>query len=63
MAIDKISEAPSLATSPRISFSHNLCHKDIAATTTANNDFNSDFDLCISNSTDTETLNTWNQQK
>ncbi|XP_019239088.1 PREDICTED: uncharacterized protein LOC109219125 [Nicotiana attenuata] len=55
MAIDMISEAPSLTTSPRISFSHNLHHKDVAATTTASSDFNSEFDFCISNSTDTET--------
>ncbi|XP_009777132.1 uncharacterized protein [Nicotiana sylvestris] len=55
MAIDMISEAPSLTTSPRISFSHNLCHKDIATTTNASNDFNSEFDFCISSSTDTET--------
>ncbi|PHT47450.1 hypothetical protein CQW23_11658 [Capsicum baccatum] len=60
MAIDMISEAPSLATSPRISFSHNL------STTTNTNihDYpqvqepgssSSEFDFCISNTTDTET--------
>ncbi|CAN4086693.1 unnamed protein product [Withania somnifera] len=60
MAIDMISKAPSLATSPRISFSHDL------TTTNTNNihDYpkvqepgfsTSEFDFCISSNTDTET--------
>ncbi|CAN4088829.1 unnamed protein product [Withania somnifera] len=63
MAIDMISEAPSLAASPRISFSHDL------TTTNTNTNTNihdypqvqeplfstSEFDFCVSSSTDTET--------
>lgn len=60
MAIDMISEAPSLATSPRISFSNDLS----AAANANSHDYpqvqeslssSSEFDFCISNSTDTET--------
>ncbi|XP_060206584.1 uncharacterized protein LOC132634341 [Lycium barbarum] len=59
MAIDMISEAPSLTTSPRISFSHNLCHKNsnIQDYQQVQESLSSspEFDFCISNSTDTET--------
>ncbi|XP_060171206.1 uncharacterized protein LOC132602326 [Lycium barbarum] len=59
MAIGMISEAPSIVTSPRVSFSDDLCNKDANAVI---EDFqhqsdhsNSDFDFCINNNTNTET--------
>nr|XP_033510399.1 uncharacterized protein LOC104089952 [Nicotiana tomentosiformis] len=64
MAIDMISEAPSLVTSPRISFSDDLSQKDANANSSAAatekfplicSDSNSEFDFCITNSTNTET--------
>ncbi|KAK4354371.1 hypothetical protein RND71_026565 [Anisodus tanguticus] len=57
MAIDMISEAPSLViTSPRISFSDDICNKDASIEDFPHrSDTNSDFDFCISNITNTET--------
>ncbi|OIT35331.1 PREDICTED: uncharacterized protein LOC109243511 [Nicotiana attenuata] len=61
MAIDMISEAPTLVTSPRISFSDDLSQKDSNANSSAEkfplicSDSNSDFDFCITNNTNTET--------
>lgn len=57
MAIDMISEPPSLATSPRISFSHNLSTTNIQNYPQVQEagSSSSEFDFCISNSTDTET--------
>ncbi|XP_055819349.1 uncharacterized protein LOC129888389 [Solanum dulcamara] len=55
MAIDMISEAPSLVTSPRISFSSDdVCSKQVLDLH-HQSDSNSDFDFCISNSANTET--------
>ncbi|KAK4362004.1 hypothetical protein RND71_017245 [Anisodus tanguticus] len=56
MAIDMISEAPSLATSPRISFSHDL-NTNIQDYPQVQESLSSnyEFDFCINNNTNTET--------